>query len=198
MKITKISFSLGCTVNLGNYENLRPEITVEAEIGQYKSVEGEMDSLQQLAKRELALSLWDRAEADLRPRTRLLEIDEGDRIGWAVGYSAEFRWIHDLNPKVAADLLAGIMEEQRAEAELEAAKEAEAKARLAQSLDEPETEAAEVSGDPEAEAGTGEQDVDQVEKEHLTSPDYGSDEETAEPDGAAEYPEEWIPNQGGN
>lgn len=179
MKITKISFSLGCTIDLGSHENIRPEITVEAEIGQYKSAEGEMDSLQQLVKRELALSLWDRAEADLK-HYRLLHLDEDERLRRARFNSPEFRWIQDLNPKVAADLLAGIVEAQRVEAELkEAAKEAALKAQL-------DKLAEETAGfDAAAEADTEEQDVDQVEKEHLTSPDYGSDEETAEPDGAS-------------
>lgn len=45
MKITKVAYSRGMTVNVGNFENVRVDISMEADIGNSASYE---DALQDL------------------------------------------------------------------------------------------------------------------------------------------------------
>lgn len=123
MKITKIEYTLGITVNLGNYENLRPEITIKAEADELQPLETQHDIIQTQAKTELALSLWDQATQDLED-VRFLAVDEDRHMSRARTNSSAFRWICKLNPDVATDLLNGIVEDQRIEAEREAARKA--------------------------------------------------------------------------
>lgn len=113
MEIKEVTISFGCTINLGNYENMRQDVHVRAEITQEEIDDGGLDELATMARKELAYSLHDIAEAALR---RCKRWDEPDEDGYsrfneerAERESNEFRWILKLHPDMAKDLLAEVV-----------------------------------------------------------------------------------------
>lgn len=197
MKITKISYSLACTINLGNYENMRPEITIEAEADLFQSLESQFDQIEDTAKRELALSLWNRAQHEIADLPFLI-IDEERRLKRARNNSTAFRWMSNLSPAVAADLLADVVQGQQLELARQEAQVAAEMAEMAlaesQSVDTAEADAplfpidADSSGNgglddgPEAEPGDGEADEDLDDGYDSDDEDDLDDEETADAD----------------
>ncbi len=128
MEIREVTVSFGCTINLGNYENMRSDVQVRAEITQGEIDKGGLNELATTARKELAYSLHDMAEAQLKRISRWSEVEAGEYSEYnerrAADGSDEFRWILKLHPDMAKDLLAEVvgdwMEAQKAELSAEA------------------------------------------------------------------------------
>lgn len=104
MNVTKVTVSYECTINLENYENLKPSVTVEAAL-----VEGEdmMFATQQLyeqAQEALGMALYDMTKTALE-NANLTALPEGKRKNTAASRVATFRWMQSLVPDEADDLL---------------------------------------------------------------------------------------------
>lgn len=188
MKVIEISYTLGFTLNLGNYENLRPEITIKADADELQSIGSQFAAIQSQAKTELALSLWERATTELE-YVPFLKVDEDRWASRARSNSSAFRWIDDLCPSVAADLLNGIVEDQRIEAEREAARKAAELAATEALLDIGATaQEVEATDDlPDDEAGEPDEEDEGVEE------DFEDDcEDDSDLDDEEEYDEDEI------
>ncbi len=53
MKICKVKYSMGATINLGNYENIKTSLEIEAEIEERDSIEAVIEELKSLARNQI-------------------------------------------------------------------------------------------------------------------------------------------------
>jgi len=63
MAITRVSISIGRTVNLGNYESLRMEITSESDINEGRTPDQTLDDLEAFVTKSLTRRIKIQAEA---------------------------------------------------------------------------------------------------------------------------------------
>lgn len=129
MEIKEVVVHIEATINLGNYENYKPAITVTAAMTQEEIDDGGILELADMGRKELAYALWDVAEADLsgypwaEPDT---ESNANKRR--AENNSAYYRWMANLHPEAALELLAELVndywEKKWAEVAAEAAERA--------------------------------------------------------------------------
>lgn len=101
MKFTQITITHGITVNLGNYESERYDITLTAEVDEdYKSV---ADRLQIEAARLLALQLMERLDEAMIDRIKEVSIHEDRRLK-RLDRQPEVAWIKRLYSPYMNDL----------------------------------------------------------------------------------------------
>lgn len=77
MRITEITVKLGETVNLGNYSNFRPEISIMAEVGLGENPNRSIEQLTRVAQEQLADLVdeaLERAEQDPKYTSRLFGV----------------------------------------------------------------------------------------------------------------------------
>ena len=172
MEIKQVVVHIEATINLGNYENFKPAITVTAEMTQEEIDDGGILELANMGRKELAYALWDMAEADLNGYP-WAEPDAADKANKrrAENNSAYYRWMVQLNPEAAEGLLTELVgnywEKKRAE---EAAAQDAANAAINAAA-----EAAAMEADtPQSEAPDGDEKhwIDQ-EVEDLEAPNQG-------------------------
>ncbi len=109
-RIKKVVIRMGATIAMGSYENLRPEIEIEAEFTQDEIDSGDLVQLLKQTREDLALSLWEPAEEALK-EIDIHESDEAHQWRDAINSSDFFRWIARLHLDAAKSLLADVVTE---------------------------------------------------------------------------------------
>lgn len=108
MEIHEVKVRLGATIEMGEDENLRPEIEITAGVTDFELKTGKLVELLENAQKDLAVSLLDIATQDLKTM-RVHEIDEAERWATARDYSRAFDWIAKLHRTAALDLLTEVV-----------------------------------------------------------------------------------------
>lgn len=110
MGVKTVRIRMGATVAMGSYENLRPEIEIEAEMSQGEFLDNGIELLLKQALEDLALSMWEPAEAQLK-QMNICKDNPEDRFDSAVRGSDFFRWMALLHRDAAESLLADVVDE---------------------------------------------------------------------------------------
>jgi|CXWL01.1.fsa_nt_gi hypothetical protein len=109
-RIKRVVIRMGATIAMGQFENLRPEIKIEAEFTQDEIDSGDLVQLLKQTREDLALSFWEPAEEALK-EIDIHESDEAHQWRDAVNGSDFFRWIARLHLDAAKSLLADVVAE---------------------------------------------------------------------------------------
>lgn len=106
-KIKRITVSSGATINVGNYENLRRDVTLEAELAESEDIDNAFAEMQFEADMQLAASVASLAEEQIRKVSASIVSarDDESRSRRATYESPLFRWLNDFMPDMAADVL---------------------------------------------------------------------------------------------
>ena len=129
MKVKQVTVALGTTVNIGDYESTRVDVSITADMTQAEYDANGMETLETMVREELAYRLWDYAEKQLPP-AGVAYWKEERREATAVSRSPYFAHMMKFAPDVARGLLGSLIEDyEEAQRAAEAAKaEAVAKA----------------------------------------------------------------------
>lgn len=160
MEIKQVMVHIEATINLGNYENYKPAITVAAEMTQEEIDDGGILELADMGRKELAAALWDVAEAQLT-QYRWDELSEESDYNQrrALDRCAEFRWMAKLNPSAAEQLLTEVVGEYCEKKRAEEAAEAEARAAANAAINAAAEEAALAEAELTQAEGTDGEDI---------------------------------------
>lgn len=127
MDIKQVTVALGTTVNIGNYESTRVDVSITADMTQEEYDADGMDTLDKLVREEVAYRLWDYAEKDLAG-TNVAAWKADQRESRASRWSPYFAHMLKFAPHIATGLLTSLIEdaeEKKATAEAAAKAEAE-------------------------------------------------------------------------
>lgn len=106
--INEVTVSFGATVNLGNYENMRIDVQIKADMTHDDLDNGRVNDLLETARQEVAFGLFELAETKLRAVKWREDAQIDDHMERALTI-AEFRWMNKLHADMAADLLANVL-----------------------------------------------------------------------------------------
>ena len=110
MEIKNVKLRVKATISMGQYEKLEPEIEIDVELSAFKLKTGKLVEVMESAREDMALSLWDMAEQDLKAMV-IWEKDEERRLSIARDYSPAFDWMVKLHRSAALDVLAEVVED---------------------------------------------------------------------------------------
>lgn len=106
MKVIKVSVSYGLTINLGDYNNIKPEVSYEAQLDKGESEQDVIAALFEQGKRDIADLLKDQCMHSLA----LLNFRDchsyADVEAFCLKRSSLYRYIHNLNRKLAVEDMA--------------------------------------------------------------------------------------------
>lgn len=111
--IRRITVSSGATINMGNYQNLRRDVTIEAELEKGENKDDAFADLQLEADMQLAFSVTPLVEADLRPEAAYIAKagDSAAQVRRAGYESPLFRWLNSFMPELAAEVLTEVLKD---------------------------------------------------------------------------------------
>ena len=120
MDIQQVTISLGTTVNIGNFESARVDVSITADMTQDEYDADGVADLEKLVREELAYRLWDHAEADLSAQN-VAAWDAEKREAIATRRSPFFAHMLKFAPHIAEGLLTSLVEdaEEKQKAETE-------------------------------------------------------------------------------
>lgn len=110
MKVTKMSVGIGVTVNLGNYENLKADAMVEAELESHDSIERVEALLNERARHAVADQLADYA-LEAASNYGLDSFHSEASVAGLLKRSATYKFIRNLDPEVADNTMNLLIEE---------------------------------------------------------------------------------------
>ena len=125
MEIKQVTIGLGTTVNIGNYESTRVDVSITAEMTQGEYDADGMDTLDKLVREELAYRLWDYAEVELSAAD-VFHWKEERRTNMASRRSPYFAHMLKFAPHIATGLLTSLVEDAEEKKRAEEAAKAEA------------------------------------------------------------------------
>lgn len=113
MKIKQIEYTLGYTVNLGNYESMRPEMKIVAELDGGENEDKQQDAFIDLfseVRYQLALSLYNDVERELLQadlnKLKKVSDESGKPLCEVVSRSYPvYAAMHDIHHGLASDML---------------------------------------------------------------------------------------------
>ena len=109
MGIKEVKVSIGITVNLGDDESIRLDVSLTADMTEQEWRRLGLLELADTARKELAYQLWDMAEAKLSTYG-LADMAEDEREAYAREHCPEFRHMLMLHPDAARELLGAVVE----------------------------------------------------------------------------------------
>lgn len=105
-KVIRVSVSYGLTINLGDYNNVKPEITIEAQLEKNDDEHEVITDLFAQAKNEIAAMLQSQCMASLGGLNLTNCNDYGDVEKLCLRQSTLYRYIHNLDRKRAVEAMA--------------------------------------------------------------------------------------------
>lgn len=109
MNIKEVAVKFGVTIQHVKFEPVNVQVEIKADINEAEIEAGGLNDLLVQAKQEVAYGLFEFAETRLRA-AKWRETDTTEEyMEQARRISPEFRWMHDLHPDMAADLLANVL-----------------------------------------------------------------------------------------
>lgn len=105
-KITRVAVTYGLTINLGDYNNVKPEVTYEAQLEKGEDESEIIAGLFDQAKHDIATLLKDQCMASLSLLNLSACEDYGDVESLCLKKSTLYRYIHNLSRKLAVEEIA--------------------------------------------------------------------------------------------
>lgn len=106
MKVTKVSISYEVTINLGNYNNVKPGVSLEAQIEDGDEEQDVIETLFEQAKYSIAAMLKERVETE----AALMDFSKCESAAKVESYllskSPLYNWIHTASRKMAYEDIA--------------------------------------------------------------------------------------------
>lgn len=125
MEIKEVTVALGTTVNIGNYESTRVDVSICADMTQEEYDADGMDTLDKLVREEVVYRLWDYAEKDLTAAN--VAAWNADHLeSRASRWSPYFAHMLKFAPHIATGLLTSLIEDAEEKKRAEAVVKAEA------------------------------------------------------------------------
>lgn len=104
MKVSKIVVSFESTINLGNYQNIKPSLTMEVVLGDGEDAEAAASVMQKKVRTLVATSVAVRLAEAVDYRS-MDNADSPQGVRSRLGYSPQFGWLEDVEPETATRLV---------------------------------------------------------------------------------------------